>query len=92
MLRLKHWQDAVNAVLGAWLVLSPWAIGYAGETAAMVNAVVIGLGLIAAALGATVRRIDRPRLTAFVPGARCANHRRAPRPCLAVATALVRRA
>lgn len=52
MLRLKHWQDAVNAVLGAWLVLSPWAIGYAGETAAMVNAVVIGLGLIAAALGA----------------------------------------
>jgi len=52
MLRLKHWQDAVNAVLGAWLVLSPWAIGYAGETAAMVNVVVIGLGLIAAALGA----------------------------------------
>jgi hypothetical protein len=48
----EAWQDAVNAVLGAWLVLSPWAIGYAGETAAMINAVVIGLGLIAAALGA----------------------------------------
>ena len=52
MLRLKHWQDAVNAVLGAWLILSPWAMGYQGETAAMSNAVIIGLALIAAALGA----------------------------------------
>ena len=48
----KHWQDAVNAVLGAWLVLSPWALGYQGETAAMSNAIVIGVALIAAALGA----------------------------------------
>jgi heme/copper-type cytochrome/quinol oxidase subunit 3 len=52
MKRLKHWQDAVNAVLGAWLVLSPWAIGYVGEAAAMANAIVIGVALIAAALGA----------------------------------------
>jgi heme/copper-type cytochrome/quinol oxidase subunit 3 len=52
MVRLKHWQDAVNAVLGAWLVLSPWAIGYAGETVAMANAIVVGLAMIAAALGA----------------------------------------
>jgi len=52
MTRLKHWQDAVNVVLGAWLVLSPWAMGYAGEAAAMANAIVIGVALIAAALGA----------------------------------------
>ena len=52
MMQLKHWQDAVNAVLGAWLVLSPWAIGYVGDTLAMANAVVIGLALVAAALGA----------------------------------------
>jgi hypothetical protein len=52
MMQLKHWQDAVNAILGAWLVLSPWAMGFQGETAAMANAVVIGVALIAAALGA----------------------------------------
>jgi hypothetical protein len=52
MPRLKHWQDAVNAVLGAWLVLSPWALGYQGETAPMLNAIIIGVALIAAALGA----------------------------------------
>jgi hypothetical protein len=52
MMRLKHWQDAVNAVLGVWLVLSPWAMGYVGETSAMTNAIVIGVALTAAALGA----------------------------------------
>jgi len=51
-LQMKHWQDPVNAVLGAWLVLSPWALGFTGETAAMSNFVVIGLALVATALGA----------------------------------------
>ena len=51
MLQLKHWQDAVNAILGAWLVLSPWAMGFQGETMAMSNADIVGLALIAAALG-----------------------------------------
>ena len=49
---LKHWQDAVNAVLGVWLVLAPWALGCAAETAAMANMVVVGAALLAAALGA----------------------------------------
>jgi hypothetical protein len=51
-LQMKHWQDPVNALLGAWLVLSPWVLGYQGETAAMVNGVIVGLALIATALGA----------------------------------------
>ena len=51
-LQMKHWQDPVNALLGAWLVLSPWLLGFQQETAAMANGVVIGLALIAAALGA----------------------------------------
>jgi len=50
MMQLKHWQDAVNAFLGVWLILSPWALGFQGETVAMANAVVIGVALIAAAL------------------------------------------
>lgn len=51
-LQIKHWQDPVNALLGAWLVVSPWVLGYQAETAAMANAVVIGLALAAASLGA----------------------------------------
>ena len=51
-MKMKHWQDPVNAVLGAWLVLSPWILGFSGETTAMANAVIVGAALIAASLGA----------------------------------------
>ena len=52
MTRPKHWQDAVNVVLGAWLIASPWAVGYQDQTAAMADAIAVGVALIAAALGA----------------------------------------
>jgi len=52
MKQLKHWQDVVNAVLGVWLILSPWAIGFQAEQVAMANAIIIGVLLLAAALGA----------------------------------------
>ena len=52
MRQVKHWQDAVNAVLGVWLVLSPWAAGFSDEPVAAGNAVLVGVGLVAAALGA----------------------------------------
>jgi hypothetical protein len=52
MMRMKHWQDAVNAVLGVWLVASPWALGFMDQTMPMANAVIVGLALLAAALGA----------------------------------------
>ena len=58
MKQLKHWQDAVNLVLGAWLALSPWVLGHSGETVPTANAVMVGVALIAAALGAIlVRRV-----------------------------------
>jgi SPW repeat len=54
MKQVKHWQDPVNAVLGACLVLSPWAwaLGYVDHPMATFNAVIIGVALIATALGA----------------------------------------
>jgi hypothetical protein len=52
MKQIKHWQDPVNVVLGAWLVASPWALAFEAETVAMASAVVLGIALIAASLGA----------------------------------------
>ena len=52
MKQVKHWQDPINALMGAWIILSPWALGFQDSRAATVNAVVIGLALVAAALGA----------------------------------------
>jgi hypothetical protein len=28
MKQVKHWQDPVNAVLGVWLIVSPWVLGF----------------------------------------------------------------
>jgi hypothetical protein len=53
-MKMKHWQDAANTVLGAWLVLSPWVIGFAGDMTATANFVIVGAALIAASLGAIV--------------------------------------
>lgn len=52
MKRVKHWQDAVNAVLGAWLVVSPWVLGFQGVVVAMVSTMAIGALLIASSLEA----------------------------------------
>lgn len=49
---LKHWQDAVSALLGVWLISSPWVLGFQAESVAMSNAVVAGIALLAVALGA----------------------------------------
>lgn len=49
----KHWQDPLNALIGVWVILSPWALGFQDTQVAMANAVVFGLALLAAALGAT---------------------------------------
>ncbi len=51
-LKLRHWQDVVNALVGLAVVLSPWWLGFTDSMAATVNAVVVGLALIATALGA----------------------------------------
>jgi hypothetical protein len=52
MKELKHWQDPVNALLGAWLIVSAWLLGYVHETAATWNSVAVGVALAALALGA----------------------------------------
>jgi SPW repeat len=45
----RPWEEWINVVLGAWLVISPWVLGIA-PTAAKVNFVVIGALVIALAL------------------------------------------
>jgi len=44
----RQWEDWASWLLGFWLVLSPWTLHFADETAAMQNAVVAGFVLILA--------------------------------------------
>jgi hypothetical protein len=43
-MRIQHWQDIASLLLGVWLVLSPFALGFAG--AALWITVVLGLCVI----------------------------------------------
>lgn len=52
MKQMKHWQDPVNALLGVWLIVSPWILGFQSNLTALTNVVIVGLLLVAAALGA----------------------------------------
>ena len=44
MMRIRHWQDAASLVVGVWLVLSPFALGFAGAAAWIT--VVLGLSVV----------------------------------------------
>ena len=43
-MRIQHWQDVASLVLGVWLVLSPFALGFAG--AAVWMTIVLGLCVV----------------------------------------------
>jgi hypothetical protein len=44
----REWQDWCNLILGIWLCLSPWVLGFASERAAAENAVAVGVLIIVA--------------------------------------------
>jgi hypothetical protein len=52
MKQWKHWQDPVNGLLGAWLILSPWIVGLQEPRVAMATFLTFGLLLAATAVGA----------------------------------------
>jgi hypothetical protein len=52
MRQLKHWQDPVSALLGVWLIVAPWLLGFQSDSTVMSNHVVVGIALTAVALGA----------------------------------------
>jgi hypothetical protein len=53
---MKRWQDWVNLMLGGWMMVSPWALGFAhDQSLAAVSALVLGAAiLVFAAFAATV--------------------------------------
>ena len=48
----SRWQDWTNLVLGVWLFLSPWLLGFAGSAAAAWNAWLLGAVVVVFALWA----------------------------------------
>jgi hypothetical protein len=43
LVAVMAWQEWANVVLGIWLAISPWVLGFTALSAVMWNAVVVGL-------------------------------------------------
>jgi|HigsolmetaAR202D_1030399.scaffolds.fasta_scaffold01190_1 small neutral amino acid transporter SnatA (MarC family) len=54
----KAWEEAVNILLGLCLVVSPWVMGFATETAPTVTAVVTGILVVAFGIWAMLQDAD----------------------------------
>jgi hypothetical protein len=46
-MKIRHWQDFASLALGVWLVLSPWALGFAAPESWFTVALGIGVILFA---------------------------------------------
>lgn len=44
------WEEWVSAALGAWLIISPWVLGFSGHTEALYSHVLVGIATIVLAL------------------------------------------
>lgn len=42
---LKPWEEWANLILGVWLILSPWILGYAAEKGLLWNSIIVGLAI-----------------------------------------------
>ena len=53
----RPWEEGINISLGAWLLISPWLVGFRAIPSLMWNAVVIGvLVMLCSAIGLIRRR------------------------------------
>jgi hypothetical protein len=46
IIRFAQWEEWINLVLGLWVVVSPWVLGFAAMAAAMWGHVVIGAAIV----------------------------------------------
>jgi hypothetical protein len=57
LIAFRPWQEGVNIVLGAWLLVSPWVLGFEANHSVTPSAVLIGaLVIICAALALLGKR------------------------------------
>ncbi|MBY0561402.1 SPW repeat protein [Hyphomicrobium sp.] len=46
----RVWEEWISAVLGAWLIIAPWVLGFSGNATATRTSVVIGIAAIVLSL------------------------------------------
>ena len=49
LIEFPPWEELVNLILGGWLVISPWTLGFSSFSAHAWNAVIIGILVVVSA-------------------------------------------
>jgi hypothetical protein len=49
----QAWEDVVSGLLGAWLIVSPWVLGFSGSDVAVLTHVLAGIAAIVLAIWST---------------------------------------
>jgi hypothetical protein len=68
MFNTLKWEDWAGAVIGAWLLASPWVLGYSDHFAATANAVVLGVALASAELIHLGKHVDAEEWFGMIAG------------------------
>ncbi len=57
LVQFARWEQGANIVLGLWLILSPWVLGFEAFVLPLWNAILVGIAVaLLAAWNAAVRR------------------------------------
>jgi len=51
----RAWEEWINVLLGLWAIASPWALGFSAERNIAMNAIIVGILVVALAAWAMVR-------------------------------------
>lgn len=54
----RVWEEGINIAFGAWMIASPWMLGFVSERNVMMNAVITGILVAALAAWAMLRDKD----------------------------------
>jgi hypothetical protein len=49
-MKVKHWQDPLNGLLGIWLIIAPWVLGFSGTGRPVGTTVVAGIILLVSSI------------------------------------------
>lgn len=48
--RVAEWEEWINLILGIWLFVSPWVLGFAGNTVAAWDSFLVGVAIVLVAI------------------------------------------
>jgi hypothetical protein len=63
----QMWEEVINILIGIWMVISPWVVGFSATRSAETNAVIVGIVAIVLAAWAMALARQAPQQVTHQP-------------------------